>query len=97
MRWMIGYVVLIVVNKVTYEALESAGISKERIKGTKTGVFIGHCGSDYQIIQTTEHEDIKQYTQVCYEVLVLNTFCYSFTHPDRVFWQHCSKQVVVFL
>lgn len=48
----------------TYESLESAGISKEKLKGTQTGVYMGVCFSDYHKIQTSEQQDIKPYVQV---------------------------------
>ena len=33
--------------EVAYEALERAGLANERLAATKTGVFVGLCGSDY--------------------------------------------------
>lgn len=37
--------------EVTWEALEHAGIAPTDVNGTKTGVFVGICGSDYQALR----------------------------------------------
>lgn len=40
--------------EVTWESLERAGLSPDRLVGTKTGVFIGISGSDYYHLQLEE-------------------------------------------
>lgn len=65
---------MVVNYKVTYESLESAGITKEKIKGTDTGVFMGACFSDYHKIQTADHQEIRPYVQV----FILSPYSHSF-------------------
>ncbi|MFJ7929561.1 type I polyketide synthase [Peribacillus sp. NPDC096448] len=43
--------------EVTWEAFEDAGINPEKIRGTKTGVFIGTSNSDYGRMQITQSQD----------------------------------------
>src|SRR5688572_31853125 len=40
--------------EVAWEALENAGIAMERLRGSRTGVFIGHQTSDYARLQFRE-------------------------------------------
>ena len=48
--------------EVAWEALESAGQSRERVAGSRTGVFAGICSSDYSWLQFAEPRDIDAYT-----------------------------------
>lgn len=41
--------------EVAYEALEDAGLPLERLKGSRTGVFVGICTYDYGLIQGQNH------------------------------------------
>ncbi|MEY3212267.1 MAG: hypothetical protein RIT28_2748, partial [Pseudomonadota bacterium] len=48
--------------EVTFEALESAGISPERLAGSDTGVFIGIASSDYALISLADPERADAYS-----------------------------------
>jgi acyl transferase domain-containing protein len=63
---------------VTYEYLESAGITKEKIKGTQTGVFMGVCWTDYYSMQTMELQEIRPYSAVCLFFLIPFFFFFFF-------------------
>jgi amino acid adenylation domain-containing protein len=44
--------------EVAWEALEDAGLAKEQLRGTQTGVFIGYASSDYHRAQLSEPAQI---------------------------------------
>jgi acyl transferase domain-containing protein/acyl-CoA synthetase (AMP-forming)/AMP-acid ligase II/acyl carrier protein len=48
--------------EVTFEALESAAISPERLAGSDTGVFIGIASSDYALISLADPERADAYS-----------------------------------
>lgn len=48
--------------EVTYEALETSGLSLDDIAGTQTGVFMGHFTSDYQEMIFRDPETAPAYT-----------------------------------
>ncbi|HET7505759.1 MAG TPA: amino acid adenylation domain-containing protein [Kofleriaceae bacterium] len=48
--------------EVAWEALEDAGQTRERLAGSRTGVFAGICTTDYSSLQFTDPEDIDAYT-----------------------------------
>nr|XP_056713087.1 uncharacterized protein LOC130484208 [Euleptes europaea] len=45
----------------TYRALEDAGVARENISGTKTGVFVGMMNRDYGLISTYGTSEINHY------------------------------------
>lgn len=47
--------------EVTWEAMESAGIPKERFVGSRTGVFMGVCTDDYITVQRGDLKNIDIY------------------------------------
>lgn len=47
--------------EVTYEALESAGYSLNKISGSSTGVYVGSSGSDYRDIQNRDLERLGRW------------------------------------
>jgi len=48
--------------EVTIEALESAGISPERIAGTDTGVFVGISSTDYGFLSIANPDNVNAYS-----------------------------------
>lgn len=48
--------------ELTWEALENAAISPASLSGTKTGVFLGLCNSDYGRMLFADRDDIDAYT-----------------------------------
>ena len=51
-----------VLLEVTYEALEDACLSKEALKGSSAGVYVGIYNSDYAWIQLADRERVDVYT-----------------------------------
>ncbi|GJD00769.1 PKS-NRPS hybrid [Colletotrichum higginsianum] len=45
-----------------YEATESAGVSVDRLRGSRCSVFVGVMTGDYETIQYRDTEDLSQYT-----------------------------------
>lgn len=48
--------------EVTYECIESAGVSLDDISGTNTGVFVGNFTIDHQTMQMRDPDTIHRYT-----------------------------------
>jgi myxalamid-type polyketide synthase MxaD len=48
--------------EVAWEALEDAGLTRERLAGSRTGVFAGACSSDYGWMQFANPAEIDAYT-----------------------------------
>jgi myxalamid-type polyketide synthase MxaD len=48
--------------EVAWEALEDAGLTRERLAGSRTGVFAGACSSDYGWMQFADPAGIDAYT-----------------------------------
>ncbi len=47
--------------EVTWEAMERAGIPRERFTGTRTGVFVGVCSDDYITLERSDVRNIDIY------------------------------------
>lgn len=48
--------------EVTYECLESAGVTLDAISGTNTGVYVGNFTVDYQTMQTRDPDYLHRYS-----------------------------------
>jgi acyl transferase domain-containing protein len=48
--------------EVAWEALEDAGETRDRLAGSRTGVFAGICSTDYSWLQFADPDDIDAYT-----------------------------------
>ncbi|MBF0100645.1 MAG: type I polyketide synthase [Desulfobacterales bacterium] len=85
--------------EVSWEALESAGIDAERLKGSKTGVFIGMCSSDYAQahLNSGQPEKIDEY---CATGIAFSTatgrlsYFYDFHGPSLMVDTACSSSLV---
>jgi myxalamid-type polyketide synthase MxaE and MxaD len=50
--------------EVAWEALEDAGQSEASLAGSRTGVFVGICSSDYGVLQSVDLHDIDIYSGI---------------------------------
>ncbi|KAI6355122.1 hypothetical protein MCOR25_008327 [Pyricularia grisea] len=53
-----------IVLEVTYEALENAGLTLEAVAGSKTGCYVGTCGTDYRDSIVRDTETAPRYTAI---------------------------------
>jgi acyl transferase domain-containing protein len=78
-------------TQITYEDLETAGITREKIKGSPTGVFMGVCGCDYQFLRSVDCNEIKPYVQVKYEMQTSQRFVLTTHIQTGMCDEHGSK------
>ncbi|KAK6170827.1 hypothetical protein SNE40_019127 [Patella caerulea] len=81
----------------TFMALENAGISKQQISGSKTGVYIGMFGSDYGNIFSTIAEESDNYTLTGTSnsiVAARVSYVFNLTGPSMVIDTACSSSLV---
>ncbi|XP_019363788.1 PREDICTED: uncharacterized protein LOC109291300 [Gavialis gangeticus] len=78
----------------TYRALEDAGIARETISGTKTGVFIGLMNRDYEILTSRAVTEINHYDGTGTAMsIAANRISYTFnlTGPSLAIDTACSS------
>jgi acyl transferase domain-containing protein/acyl-CoA synthetase (AMP-forming)/AMP-acid ligase II/predicted alpha/beta-fold hydrolase len=83
--------------EVTYEALENANLSIEKISGTSTGVFVGISSSDYAQLQIKNNWDVNVYTGTGNALsMAANRISYSFNliGPSLSVDTACSSSLV---
>jgi len=85
--------------EVSWHALEDAGQSAEKLRGTKTGVFVGIGSHDYAYIlmQTSSQEEIDPYTGsgggLCFAAGRLS-YCLGLEGPSMIVDTACSSSLV---
>lgn len=80
-----------------FEALESAGLSRETCSGNKIGVFVGGNFSDYEVNNTRDVETIPMYQATgCAQALQSNRISYHFNlrGPSMTVDTACSSSLV---
>ncbi|MHC5767581.1 MAG: SDR family NAD(P)-dependent oxidoreductase [Nostoc sp.] len=86
-----------VMLEVAWEALEDGGQMSERLADSKTGVFIGISGSDYQNIQGSDRDSINAYTNLggvnCVTANRIS-YVFDFKGPSMTVDTACSSSLV---
>jgi len=80
-----------------WECLEDAGYSAKRVSGSKTGVFIGASGSDYQILLDKSLEEMEAYYNIGTSMAMLPnriSYFYGFYGPSLQIDTACSSSLV---
>ncbi|XP_054846931.1 uncharacterized protein LOC129337354 [Eublepharis macularius] len=78
----------------TYRALEDAGVTRENITGTKTGVFVGMMNRDYGLISNRDTSEINHYDGTGAAMsIAANRISYTFnlTGPSVAIDTACSS------
>lgn len=81
----------------TWTCLEDAGYSKSSLEGTRTGVYVGASGSDYQLRMIEQQEEISAHFGLSTSNAVLaNRISYFFdwTGPSLLVDTACSSSLV---
>lgn len=80
-----------------YEALESAGLPMEKLRGSSTAVFAGLTGTDYSNILTRDPLEVPRYTATgAYKSMFANRISYFFdlSGPSITVDTACSSSLV---
>ncbi|GKZ24594.1 putative Hybrid PKS-NRPS biosynthetic cluster [Aspergillus brasiliensis] len=83
--------------EVTYEALESAGLSIDILRGTPTGVYVGLMCADYLDIQLRDPEALAQYHATGTARSILSnrvSYFYDWKGPSVTVDTACSSSLV---
>ncbi|KAI0015071.1 BcPKS1, polyketide synthase [Xylariomycetidae sp. FL0641] len=83
----------------TYHALENAGIPKEDVYGSKTGVYTGCMMEDYKHILTKDLEQLPKYAATGVPVSMLAnriSWFYNFCGPSVNLDSACSSSLMAF-
>ncbi|CAF3471296.1 unnamed protein product [Rotaria socialis] len=83
--------------EVTYETICDAGINPMKLKGTKTGVFIGASGSDAQNAFSTDPQTLEGYSMTgCATSMFANRLSYffDFKGPSYTIDTACSSSLL---
>ncbi|KAI3061119.1 hypothetical protein CBS147353_10053 [Aspergillus niger] len=83
--------------EVTYEALESAGLSIDILRGTTTGVYVGLMCADYLDVQLRDPEAIAQYHATGTARSILSnrvSYFYDWKGPSVTVDTACSSSLV---
>ncbi|KAJ7322221.1 hypothetical protein JRQ81_018508 [Phrynocephalus forsythii] len=78
----------------TYRALEDAGIPRESISGTKTGVFVGLMNRDYEVVTNSAVTEINHYdgTGVAMSIAANRiSYVFNLTGPSLTIDTACSS------
>ncbi|UJR30710.1 hypothetical protein I4U23_018230 [Adineta vaga] len=83
--------------EVTYESICDAGINPTKLKGTKTGIFIGASGSDAQTAFSTDPQTLEGYSMTgCATSMFANRLSYffDFKGPSYTVDTACSSSLL---
>ncbi|BCS04777.1 putative hybrid PKS-NRPS biosynthetic cluster [Aspergillus luchuensis] len=86
-----------VLLEVTYEALESAGLSIDILRGTPTGVYVGLMCADYLDVQLRDPEALAQYHATGTARSILSnrvSYFYDWKGPSVTVDTACSSSLV---
>eukprot|EP00062_Callorhinchus_milii_P015742 gi/632966315/ref/XP_007899351.1/ PREDICTED: lovastatin nonaketide synthase-like [Callorhinchus milii] len=81
----------------TYKALENAGMPKEDLSGSKTGVFIGLMNRDFEAIMNNSANKISHYNGTGTAMSIAAnriSFTFNFTGPSLAIDTACSSSLV---
>lgn len=83
--------------EVTWEAFEDAGIPAEKLAGSRTGVFVGSMGSEYDWLQARDLRLVNAYSPTgSAQCVIANRLSYAFdlTGPSMTLDSACSSSLV---
>ncbi|MCX7923144.1 MAG: SDR family NAD(P)-dependent oxidoreductase, partial [Clostridia bacterium] len=86
-----------ILQELSWECLEEAGYSAKAVSGSKTGVFIGASGSDYNRLLDRELENIEAHYGTGVSMAVLSnriSYFYDFHGPSIQLDTACSSSLV---
>ncbi|KAJ2903356.1 hypothetical protein MKZ38_010021 [Zalerion maritima] len=84
--------------EVTYEALENAGICRESIDGTDTGVFCGSFVKDYEQVCLKDPDDAPQYAATGNGIALLSnriSYAFNLKGPSMTMDTGCSASLAI--
>lgn len=82
--------------EVTYECLESAGLSMEDVSGTDTAVYIGNFTVDYQTMQTRDPDYLHRYSATGSGTAIMAnriSHVFNLTGPSFTLDTACSSSI----
>ncbi|KAK8030030.1 polyketide synthase [Apiospora rasikravindrae] len=82
--------------EVVYESFENAGVPLSKVRGSKTGVYVGNFTNDYMIMQYKDPEYFSRYSATGSGPTVLSnriTHCFDLRGPSVVLDTACSSSM----
>ncbi|KAK8062318.1 hypothetical protein PG997_014415 [Apiospora hydei] len=82
--------------EVVYESFENAGVPLSKVRGSKTGVYIGNFTNDFMIMQYKDPEYFSRYSATGSGPTVLSnriTHCFDLRGPSVVLDTACSSSM----
>ncbi|KAJ5266789.1 polyketide synthase [Penicillium angulare] len=82
--------------EVTYEAFESAGEPLDRVRGSRTGVFVGNMNNDHETMQHRDVDHILPYTVTGSGTTILSnrlSYIFDLQGPSMVVDTACSASL----
>ncbi|XP_053400133.1 uncharacterized protein LOC123558598 isoform X2 [Mercenaria mercenaria] len=81
----------------THMALEDAGITRQQLKGSQTGVYIGVMNDDYKSISSFEHKEDSSYSATGMSTSIISarvSYVYDLRGPCMVIDTACSSSMM---
>ncbi|CAL1539753.1 unnamed protein product, partial [Lymnaea stagnalis] len=81
----------------TYRAMEHAGLTRNQLKGTNTGVYIGAMNSDYRSLYQARSSGVTNYTVTGISNSIIAAriaFCFDLRGPTMVIDTGCSSALI---